>query len=104
LRHFQTFDHALHYLSSSLGEDNVELAWFIHRPTPDNLHLARRNYASWEPPPSNDEWVLEENLLRELSERYRSELMLSRPLAGENAVVVAARVAQAAASRATGDA
>jgi hypothetical protein len=69
---FKSYSHALSTLSASLGDDNVQLAWFVNRPLSDNLRRARDNYAAWDPPPNNDEWAVEEVLLHELSERFNA--------------------------------
>lgn len=70
LRLFGSFEHAHKTLSTSLGNDAVELAWFLHPADAKSLSHARRSYAAWDPPPRDDEWAIEEVLLQELSERF----------------------------------
>lgn len=70
LRHFNSFMQAYQILCSSLGNDAVELQWFVTPGVQEHLRRARRNYAAWDPPPSDEEWMAEMCLLRELSERF----------------------------------
>jgi hypothetical protein len=71
---YESYERAIRALSSSLGDDNVELDWFLNPPSPESLAVARRNYAAWEPPPSDEEYHVEMHLLSELSERFQDTL------------------------------
>lgn len=70
LRQFTSYMQAYQLLSSSLGNDAVELQWFVTPGAQENLRRARRNYAAWDPPPSDEEWFAEMSLLREVAERF----------------------------------
>lgn len=71
LTRFSSYMQAYQTLCSSLGNDAVELQWFVSPGDIGHLHRARRNYAAWDPPPTDDEWNAEVTLLREMSERFR---------------------------------
>lgn len=70
LRAFPSYALAHHTLSTSLGNDTVELSWFTRPSTQGNILKARRNYMAWDPPPTNEEWESEVILLREIAEAY----------------------------------
>lgn len=70
LSEFTSYAQAYHTLSTSLGYDAVELTWFLSPENESALIQARRNYAAWDPPPSDDEWKNEMVLLREVAEGY----------------------------------
>lgn len=72
LRQFSSYAQAYHTLSTSLGYDSVELTWFTRPWTYAVVGRARRNYAAWDPPPTDDEWKSEIELLREVSEGYHT--------------------------------
>lgn len=74
LMRFKSYMQGYQTLCSSLGNDAVELQWFVSPGVQEHLRRARRNYAAWDPPPSNDEWTAEMALLRELSERFDNAL------------------------------
>jgi hypothetical protein len=91
---FVSYDQALRTLSSCLGDDNVELSWFLECPSLDNLRLARHNYSAWEPPPTDSEWSLEQHLLRDLSVQYHWGLASYKPSSMQNEVRLGVEVAR----------
>lgn len=72
LQRFESYTSAFATLSANLGDDNVELDWFVKGPHRSYVGCARRNYAAWDPPPSDEEWALEELLLAEISNRFHA--------------------------------
>lgn len=75
LGRFSSYTQAYQTLCSSLGNDAVELQWFVSPGDTEHLHRARRNYAAWDPPPTDEEWSAEVTLLREMSERFGRALL-----------------------------
>lgn len=75
LRRFSSYAQAYQTLCSSLGNDAVELQWFVSPGDAEHLHRARRNYAAWDPPPTDEEWRAEVTLLGEMSERFSRALV-----------------------------
>lgn len=98
LRRFKSYTQAFATLSASLGDDNVELDWFVNCPHTEYLRCARRNYAAWDPPPSNEEWALEELLLSELSERFHAAILVFIVPSTESELVIASAIARLASS------
>lgn len=74
LLRFTSYNQAYQTLCSSLGNDAVELQWFLSPGATEHLIRARQNYSAWDPPPSDDEWRGEVFLLRELAERFDDAL------------------------------
>eukprot|EP00177_Eucheuma_denticulatum_P005484 GFKZ01009971.1.p1 GENE.GFKZ01009971.1~~GFKZ01009971.1.p1 ORF type:complete len:1025 (+),score=164.88 GFKZ01009971.1:351-3425(+) len=74
LMRFESYIKAYQTLCSSLGNDAVELQWFVSPDVRDHLDRARRNYGAWDPPPTDEEWKSEVLLLKELSQRFNSAL------------------------------
>jgi hypothetical protein len=74
LSQFKSYSHAFGTLVVSLGDDNVELGWFLRPSEHGGLPIARANYSSWDPPPSDDEWDLEQILLTEVAARFHRAL------------------------------
>lgn len=74
LRVHSSYSLALAGLVRSLGDDNAELGWFLNPSDENSLRVARENYSAWEPPPNDDEWVVEEYLLSELAMRFHRAL------------------------------
>lgn len=89
LSQFSSYAQAYQTLLTSLGHDSVELLWFK---TPFNhtvLMRARRNYAPWDPPPSDEEWRSERILLREVAISYQKVAGQYAPRAGDSELTVA---------------
>jgi hypothetical protein len=99
LGQFKDYGHAIGMLVASLGDDNAELGWFLRRPLAEDLRLARDNYAAWEPPPSDEEWVVEELLLTELSNRFHDALPQCTAKAAVDDLAASIDVARLAAAR-----
>lgn len=74
LSQFQSYTQAHSTLSTSLGNDAVELSWFVRPSDPQNVILARRNYAAWDPPPTDAEWNCEAVLLREVARGFHDAI------------------------------
>lgn len=70
LLRFTSYLQAYQTLCSSLGNDAVELQWFVSPGVAEHLSRARKNYSAWDPPPNDYEWKGEVVLLRELAERF----------------------------------
>lgn len=76
LSQFDNYLQAHSTLSISLGNDAVELAWFIRPQDNGNIVRARRNYAAWDPPPTDDEWNSEVVLLKELANGFHHAMQM----------------------------
>lgn len=74
LSHFENYEQAHQTLSTSLGNDAVEMSWFTNPSIRLNISRARRNYAAWDPPPTDSEWHCECILLVEVANAFHRAL------------------------------
>lgn len=98
LRKFVDVEMAKKELDYLQAEGEVDYSWFLE---PEiklvALGKARTNYASWIPPLSDDEWLAEVRIMKELSRKFRVAHGLFKVHAGESLLALAATVARTAA-------
>jgi hypothetical protein len=94
LSRYDTSEQAIQSLTSTLGDDNIELGWMLQSPTLENLRRARLNYVAWQPPPNDSEWMLEQNLLRMLSEQFNWAIAKQQITHEQNEVAMAVEAAR----------
>lgn len=97
LRTFDSSDQAFSRLVDGLGGDNVELSWFLNPAVPEGLSDARVNYSAWDPPPNDEEWVIEEQLLAEIAARFHDVLAVADLSESTDELATAVGLARAAA-------
>jgi hypothetical protein len=94
-------------LSSRLGPGGSELDWlsFPGAPSGDGcgeevIARARRNYATWDPVPTDDEWAVESMIMREIGRRYSAAFAECAPVPGDSVLKLSIRISSKAAESA----